>query len=84
MCIKNCFHLLPNLISGNLRHVDPEYDMHFSEESSVWKEIQSLPVTGSTLATLGDHLLLLVGGVTQGVPLLDMTPRLTHGMSLVR
>ena len=30
-------------------------------KSSVWKEISSLPVTGSTLATLGGHLLAIGG-----------------------
>ena len=48
----------PETRGSRIRHALFQSD---KTKSSVWKEISSLPVTGSTLATLGGHLLAIGG-----------------------
>ena len=48
----------PETLGSRIRHALFRSD---KTKSSVWKEISSLPVTGSTLATLGGHLLAIGG-----------------------
>ena len=55
-----------------------------STRSNVWKEISSLPVTRSTLASFGGHLLAIGGDRDSPLMSIDMIPTLTHGMSLIR
>ena len=48
----------PETLGSRIRHALFQSD---KTKSSVWKEIHSLPVTDSTLATLGGHLLAIGG-----------------------
>ena len=48
----------PETLGSRIRHAPFQSD---KTKSSVWKEISSLPVTRSTLATLGGHLLAIGG-----------------------
>ena len=59
----------PETRGSRIRHALFQSD---KTKSSVWKEISSLPVTGSTLASLGGHLLAIGGWDDSRSPTTDV------------